>query len=252
VQAARGLVSASQGDHEDAYWQLRRVFDPADPAHHPLWCARAATDLAESAVIIGRAGEAREVLARFDEQLTGTPLVCGQMSVRHAHAVLADETHAERLFRAAFEAGLDQSPFDRARLKLAFGAWLRRARRPAESREPLRHALATFGHLRATPWCERASQELRASGERHRGPAARATDHLSPQERQVAQLAAIGLSNREIGQRLFLSPRTVGSHLYRIFPKLNVTSRHELSAVALSDPNPEPAEQIQQSAPLPH
>ncbi len=235
VQAGRALVSASRGDHDDAYWQLLRVFDPDDPAHHPLWCARAAADLAESAVAIGRQDDARRVLARFDETLTRTPLVCGQMSVRHARAVLADDSEAEALFHAAFEADLNDSPFDRARLQLAFGGWLRRARRPTDSREPLRHALATFGHLRATPWCERASQELRAGGERRAKPAALAGYDLSPQERQVAQLAAAGLSNREIGERLFLSSRTVGGHLYRIFPKVGITSRHQLSALRLDD-----------------
>ena len=82
----------------------------------------------------------------------------------------------------------------------------------------------------AAPWAERARQELRASGEtrRHRDPERR--DELSPQEIQIAQLAADGLTNREIGERLFLSHRTIGSHLYRIFPKLGIKSRSELAA----------------------
>jgi DNA-binding NarL/FixJ family response regulator len=86
-----------------------------------------------------------------------------------------------------------------------------------------------------SPWGERARQELRASGEtsRHRTPEAR--DELSPQELQIAKLAAEGLSNREIGQRLYLSHRTVGSHLYRTFPKLGISSRNQLSAVLTSD-----------------
>jgi DNA-binding NarL/FixJ family response regulator len=123
---------------------------------------------------------------------------------------------------------LSRWPFHRARLLLAHGVWLRRQRRPAESRAPLRAAREAFDALGTAPWGERARQELRASGEtsRHRSPDL--TDRLSPQELQIAQLAASGLSNRDIGQALYLSHRTIGSHLYRIFPKLGVSSRSEL------------------------
>ena len=83
----------------------------------------------------------------------------------------------------------------------------------------------------AVPWAERARQELRASGERAGGARRTPRDALTPQELQIAQMAAAGLTNREIGQRLYLSHRTVGSHLYRIFPKLGITARAELPAV---------------------
>ncbi len=79
-----------------------------------------------------------------------------------------------------------------------------------------------------TPWAEEARAELRAADERTTEQAPLGHELLSPQEMQIARLAADGLSNREIGERLFLSPRTVGSHLYRIFPKLGVTSRSQL------------------------
>jgi DNA-binding CsgD family transcriptional regulator len=119
----------------------------------------------------------------------------------------------------------------RARLLLAYGAWLRRQRRVAESRAPLRAAREAFDALGAVPWGERARQELRAAGEasHHRTP--RAWDRLSPQELQIARLAADGLSNREIGQQLYLSHRTVSSHLYRVFPKLGISSRSQLRTV---------------------
>ena len=119
----------------------------------------------------------------------------------------------------------------RARLLLAYGAWLRRQRRVAESRAPLRAAREVFDALGAVPWGERARQELRAAGEasHHRTP--RAWDRLSPQELQIARLAADGLSNREIGQQLYLSHRTVSSHLYRVFPKLGISSRSQLRTV---------------------
>jgi DNA-binding CsgD family transcriptional regulator len=92
----------------------------------------------------------------------------------------------------------------------------------------LRAAREAFDALGAVPWGERARQELRATGESSRRRAPGAWDRLSPQELQIAQLAAEGLSNREIGQQLYLSHRTVGTHLYRVFPKLGITSRSEL------------------------
>jgi DNA-binding NarL/FixJ family response regulator len=111
---------------------------------------------------------------------------------------------------------------------LAYGSWLRRQRRVAESRAPLRGARDAFDALGALPWGERARQELRAAGEVSRPRTPEMRDRLTPQELQIAQMAADGLSNREIGHRLYLSHRTVGSHLYRIFPKLGVAARSEL------------------------
>jgi DNA-binding NarL/FixJ family response regulator len=100
----------------------------------------------------------------------------------------------------------------------------------ADSRAVLRAARDTFDALGSRPWGEQARRELRASGERSRRRVPEARDQLTAQELQIAQLAAEGLSNREIGQRLFLSHRTISTHLYRAFPKLGITSRAELSA----------------------
>jgi len=130
-----------------------------------------------------------------------------------------------------FPLNLARWPFQRARLQLAYGIRLRRQRRPADSRPPLRSARATFEVLGAVPWEERARQELRATGETVRRRAPEARDELTPQERQIAEMAAAGLSNREIGQQLYLSHRSVASHLYRLFPKLGVTSRAQLVAI---------------------
>jgi DNA-binding NarL/FixJ family response regulator len=105
---------------------------------------------------------------------------------------------------------------------------LRRHRRNADSRGPLRGARELFDALGAAAWGARARQELRATGEKIGPRTPDARDRLTAQELQIAQLAAQGLSNREIGERLFLSHRTIGSHLYRIFPKLGITTRAQL------------------------
>ena len=133
-------------------------------------------------------------------------------------------------FDEAFAAHVERWPFWHGRLLLAHGRWLRRSRRVQESRISLRAARDRFDALGAGAWSERARSELRASGEssRRRDPSTR--DELTAQELQIAQLAATGLSNREIAQRLYLSPRTISTHLYRVFPKLAIASRSELAA----------------------
>lgn len=160
-----------------------------------------------------------------------TPSPWFQVGMRHARPLLADDDHAEALFQNALDANLTRWPLDRARALLVYGAWLRRQRRVAESRAPLRAARDAFDALGIIAWGERARQELRASGETSRQPTPGASDLLTPQELQIARMAAEGLSNREIGQQLYLSHRTVGSHLYRVFPKLGIASRSQLRGV---------------------
>ncbi len=167
-----------------------------------------------------------------------TPSPWFRAAILHARPLLANDYDAGELFETALrEADLSRLPFTRARLQLAYGAWLRRRRRVAESRAPLRAARDAFDALRVAPWAERARQELRASGETSRRRDEAARDALSAQELQIAQMAAEGLSNREIGQKLYLSHRTVGSHLYRLFPKLGITSRVQLRDALVGAPD---------------
>ncbi len=123
-------------------------------------------------------------------------------------------------------------PIERSRLLLTYGTWLRRRKRARESRDYLREARDGFERLGAKAWAERAREELRAAGERSDLPAPDAWDLLSPQEAQITSMVIQGLTNREIGERLFISHRTVGAHLYRMFPKLRITSRSELVRLA--------------------
>jgi len=122
----------------------------------------------------------------------------------------------------------DQWPFDVARVRLLYGERLRRARAASESRMHLQAALTAFEKLGALPWVARAELELRATGRTRRPSSAPGAAALTPQELQIARLAASGLTNRQIAERLYLSPRTVGGHLYQIFPKLGITTRAAL------------------------
>jgi len=231
AQFGRVLSALGESRHGDAYACARRLFDPADPAHHPVVACWLIGDLAEAALHADRVDEGRQRLMQVEATAGPQPAVWIELNLRRARALLApDEAEAQRCFDDALAADLGRWPFQRARLLLAYGEWLRRRRRIADSRAPLRTARDIFDTLGCTSWSARARRELRASGEssRRRDPAAR--DQLTAQELQIAQLAAKGLSNREIGQQLFVSHRTVGTHLYRIFPKLGITARSELSS----------------------
>jgi ATP/maltotriose-dependent transcriptional regulator MalT len=192
-------------------------------------------ELTEAAVHSGRLDTVREIVEEVEKQALKTPSPALHAGLRYARALLADDSDAERFFQEALGADLRRFLFLRARTQLANAQWLRRQRRVAESRAPPRAARETFDALGTIPWNTRARQELRASGETSRRRTPDARDRLTPQERQVAQMAADGLTNREIGGKLYLSHRTVSSHLHRIFPTLGVTSRFALRTAVHGD-----------------
>ncbi len=204
------------------------MVDRNDIAYQYPQCAWAIDYLAESASLCGRTEEALESL-RHIEELAGDTTASGIVrALAYARALLAPEDQAEARFEEAIALKVNASTWYCARVDLAHGSWLRRRRRVAESRRPLLSAQPVFDALGAASWSARAMQELAATGQRAKKHEPDAWSKLSPQELQVAQLAAQGLTNREIGARLYLSHRTVGSHLYRAFPKLGVRSRSEL------------------------
>ena len=232
---ARGLAALGAGRFEEAFGHLRRLHDPADPSFQTALRLTTLGDLVDAATHCGRATAAAPIVAELEDLAALTPAPVLHADLRLARALLADDEDAEALFETALRANLAPLPLIGARTHLTYGEWLRRQRRSVEARDHLRTARDMFDALGAIPWSERARRELRAAGEtsRRRNPDAR--DRLTPHELQIAQLAADGLTNREIGQRLYLSHRTVSSHLYRIFPKLGVVSRSELrSAVTAS------------------
>ncbi|MFF0479217.1 AAA family ATPase [Streptomyces sp. NPDC004284] len=229
---ALGMAALAEGDHKAAYEHLRRVFtqdSPPAPVHHHASLHYLA-DLAAAAVRAGRTDDARAVLRAAEDILEAPRSVRLDAIVHRATALLSPPDDAEPHFLAALAdpAGA-QWPFEHALAQLDFAEWLRRRRRAAEARPLLTAALEVFERLDARPWTERATAELRAAGVAVADSTApEAVAGLTPQELQIAQLAAEGLTNRDIGARLYLSPRTIGFHLHKIFPKLGITGRAQL------------------------
>jgi DNA-binding CsgD family transcriptional regulator len=228
TQLARGVAALGAGRPADALGHLRRIHDPADPAYHYAVRCHTVGDLAEAARRSGEVASIGGLLGEMETAGRRTTSPSLQAGLRYARALVADDASAPGLFDAALRFGM--WPYQRARVQLAHGEWLHQHRQNAASRAPLRAARETFDALGLVPWSERARQQLRATGETSRPRTIQARDQLTPQELQIVQLAAEGMSNREIGQRLYLSHRTVSSHLYRVFPKLGITSRAELPA----------------------
>jgi DNA-binding CsgD family transcriptional regulator len=232
AQIARGAAYLSDGQHAAAYAELVPLFEASDPRYHPRESLSGIMFLAEAAAGCGARDAARVLVARMEElaETTQSPVIAVQLL--YARPVLADDSEAELLFQLGLTQDLTRWPWPRARVQFAYGSWLRRKRRMAEAREPLRAALATFELIGAVGWAHQARTGLRAAGDRSSAASTATPESLiTAQEMQIARLAAEGLSNREIGQRLYLSPRTVGSHLYRIFPKLGIRSRSQLATL---------------------
>jgi DNA-binding CsgD family transcriptional regulator len=186
-------------------------------------------ELVEAAARHGEAEEACEIAARFGEiaQAAGTDWALG-VHARSCALVAADGT-AEPLYREALDRlGRSQMGVDLARAHLLYGEWLHKEGRRADARSELRAAHDRFTSIGMTGFAERAREAIMATGGKAARRAADTRDELTAQERQIARLARDGLSNPEIGARLFLSPRTVEWHLRKVFSKLEIHSRHAL------------------------
>jgi ATP/maltotriose-dependent transcriptional regulator MalT len=219
AEFARGVTHLTAGRHSDAFDHFVRMFDPHGPVHHVVVAHAAAPYVIECAVRAGRNDEARRIMTLLEALGKRTPAALVHIGLRLARPLFADESGAQDLYESALDAE-PKWPFDFARLEMSYGSWLRRQRRITESRPHLRAAREMFDALGVQPWADKARAELRTSGERIPEPTRAPRQPLSPQELQIAQMAASGLSNREIADRLFLSHRTVGAHLYRVYPKL--------------------------------
>jgi DNA-binding CsgD family transcriptional regulator len=229
TSAALGLLDLGLGRAETALARLETLAEGRRFFHIPA--TRSTPDLVEAAVRLGRPEVAAESLTLFETWSRNTGQPWTTALVHRCRALLdGNEEH----FREAL--GLherDDRPFDEARTRLVYGEWLRRDKRKADARIHLSAALETFERLRAAPWAERARSELTATGTSVRPVGRGPAGSLTPQELQIVRLAARGLSNKDIAAQLFLSPRTVGHHLYKAYPKLGVLSRGELASLDL-------------------
>ncbi|WP_250007645.1 AAA family ATPase [Actinoplanes sp. M2I2] len=230
VALVRGVAHLAAGRPAAALDELSTLFDPADLHYHEFARLWAVPHLAEAAALSGGYDRLRAVTAECEPiaAKAGWPVL--EASLAYASALLAPDDEADAAFVAALPRISADFPFERARLQLAYGAWLRRHHRVTDSRGQLRAAQQVFQALGTEPWAERARKELRASGEHpRRTPSAART--LTPQELQIAQLAASGLTNPEIAEQLFLAASTVSTHLHRVYAKLGVTGRKQLAPV---------------------
>ncbi len=226
VRWAQGVHDAVAGQPEAALQHLR-------PMTQPTLTRLAAFDRLEAAVRTGHPDLADEWLIELERFADAVATPHSRAVVSYGRGLLAAEHSppaADLLFQQALRHQATAGrPFERARTQLAYGEFLRRSRRRVDAREQLRNALQTFEDLTAAPWVQRATQELRASGETARKRDPSTTSSLTPQEAQVATFVARGLSNRDVAAQLFLSPRTIDFHLRNVFAKTGVSSRGELA-----------------------
>jgi len=223
-----GVVALAENDGLTAYSHLRALFTDSGVPQHRYLSYLGLADLAEAAVLAGRIDQFRGQLAMIVDRLAQPRSPRLEQLIAHATAAVDIPAGGEVYARALADEAGERWPFDRARLRSGYAAWLRRQRRRNDAQDQLVAALATMERLRAEPWIEWCTRELRASGVRSGAAPDSATTKLSPQEHQVVYLVSQGLTNPQIAARLHLSARTVSGHLYRSFPKLGVTRRNQI------------------------
>jgi DNA-binding CsgD family transcriptional regulator len=234
ARRALGVAALADGSHLQAFTQLRGLFGEDGTPLHNYASYLGVADLAAAAARADRRIEGRDVIEHALGRLDGRASARLEQLIARARGILADPADSEAHFdKALADPAGEQWPFERAQLRLDYAEWLRRRRRINDAKAVMTEALGTFRRLGARSWAQRAQAELRACGVAVAGApgAPDALGELTPQQRQIVRLASDGLTDREIGDRLFLSPRTVSSHLHRSYPKLGVASRHQLRDV---------------------
>jgi DNA-binding CsgD family transcriptional regulator len=229
AQVSLALLDLGLGRVQGTFDRLQAL--ASGPTRHQNAHLRSVPDLVEAAVRLGQSSEVTESLEQYGRW--ATTMRRPWIEAMYARCLALTEADAETHFQRALTLHDDKSrAFERARTELLYGEWLRRARRRTDARAQLTSALQAFEYLNATPWASRARAELSAAGASvARTAASDVLAALTPQELQISQLAAQGMSNNDIAAQLFLSPRTVAYHLYKAYPKLGITSRAELAAL---------------------
>jgi DNA-binding CsgD family transcriptional regulator len=216
----------------DAAWQ---AFERDQVGHGPF----VVPELAEAASRTGHLALVKAVLEWLSERTRVTPTEWALGIEARVRALLSEGDAADSLYRESIERlGRTGVRVELARAHLLYGEWLRRESRRVDAREQLRTAHDMLATMGIEAFAERAARELLATGETARKRSVETLDELTAQETQIARLASDGLSNAEIGTRLFISPRTVEYHLHKVFRKLDISSRNRLHAALRGDPSP--------------
>ena len=195
-------------------------------------------ELVEAAARVDEVDLATQAYERLKVMTSGSGTSWALGLEKRSAALLASGDQAEHLYYESIDhLGQTRQRLDLARAHLVYGEWLRRQRRRLDAREQLRTALDMFETMGAAAFAERASHELKAAGDPTRRVLTNKMSQLTPQETQIARMARDGLSNPEIGTRLFISTHTVQFHLKKVFGKLGISSRHELERALPPDPD---------------
>ena len=226
---AAATLHIGLGDYADAVTAAQRAYDP-DGLGFNVWVL---PELIEAAARNGDFAVARTAFEKLTERSSLSNTEWARGIEARSRALLTDGQDAEELYLEAIEQlGRSRVAVHHARAQLIYGEWLRREHRRVDARAQLKAAHGAFDAMGARAFAERAQRELLATGETVRkrtGEAADTNDALTPQEAQIARLADEGLTNPEIGHQLFLSHRTVEWHLRKVFTKLGISSRRELT-----------------------
>jgi DNA-binding CsgD family transcriptional regulator len=232
TQRAAGLTALAAGDHPRAYSHFRRMFDEDGEPQHFFFGPRSLPQLAMTAARTGHLADGQRILGRCRAVAGPAPTTRMTMLLAHAGALLDETERAGPLFEDAIEdpERALRWPLEFAEAQLNYGLWLRGRRRTHEARAHLLAARDVFLRLGAHAHADQARRSLPIGLRPAGDPAPRpdAFTALTAQKQMIARMAAAGMTNRQIAERLFLSPRTVGSHLYRIYAELGVGTRHQL------------------------
>jgi DNA-binding CsgD family transcriptional regulator len=232
---ALASLDLARGRWEQALERYEALAEVRPGFGHPLAAILTVPDRIESLVRLGRTNEAVEALPSFEAWATHAG-ESAKSRLASCHALVSTGDEAVEHFEEAVRRAETTRPFDLGRIRALYGEHLRRERRRLDARRHLRAAIEAFESVDAVLWAERARTELRASGETARKRDPSTVSQLTPQELQVARLVAEGLSSKEVAAQLFLSPRTIDSHLRNVFSKLGLTSRMQLARLPLGGP----------------
>lgn len=227
------LLYNGLGRYADALVEAREAATDPNELGAANW---GLVELVEAAAGSGATGEAAEALAKLCAMTRAGRTDWAVGVEARSRALLTTGDTAEQLYREAIQRlGRSRCRAELARACLLYGKWLRREGRPREARAQLRSAVELFSRMGAEGFGERARHELFATGERARPRASELRDRLTPQEAQIARLAADRRTNTEIGAQLFISPRTVEWHLRKVFTVYGISSRKDLPAAMAGD-----------------